>query len=139
MQSAPWEQPGPTWVLFSCAVLNRQTLTRRLKQRPLQRRFLQFPSNGKVRDELLDREVFETLLETRVLMERWRQKYNTVQPHSSLGYRPPAPDAWLSLDDHQTCTQCLRGRENERGSYHLESGVINGGGQWLPRLLAPMT
>jgi putative transposase len=49
--------------------------------------------NGKLRDELLDREVFDTLLEAKVLVERWRQMYNTVRPHSSLGYRPPAPEA----------------------------------------------
>jgi len=49
--------------------------------------------NGKLRDELLDRESFETLLEARVLIERWREHYNTVRPHSSLGYRPPAPEA----------------------------------------------
>ena len=44
--------------------------------------------NGKLRGELLDREVFETLLEARVMIERWRGHYNTVRPHSSLGYRP---------------------------------------------------
>ena len=49
--------------------------------------------NGKLSDELLDREVFDTLLEAKVLIERWRQAYNTVRPHSSLGYRPPAPEA----------------------------------------------
>ena len=49
--------------------------------------------NGKPRDELLDREVFGSLLEARVLIERWREHYNTVRPHSSLGYRPPAPEA----------------------------------------------
>jgi transposase InsO family protein len=48
--------------------------------------------NGKLRDEILNREVFETLLEARVLTERWREHYNTVRPHSSLGYRPPAPE-----------------------------------------------
>ena len=48
---------------------------------------------GKLRDELLDREAFDTLLETQVLVERWRRHYNTVRPHSSLGYRPPAPEA----------------------------------------------
>ena len=48
--------------------------------------------NGKLRDELLDQEVFETLLEARVLIERWRRHDNTVRPHSSLGYRPPAPE-----------------------------------------------
>ncbi len=51
--------------------------------------------NGKLRDELLAREVFDTLLEAKVLVERWRRHYNTVRPHSSLGYRPPAPEAIL--------------------------------------------
>jgi putative transposase len=49
--------------------------------------------NGKLRDELLNREVFDTLLEAKVLIERWRRMYNTVRPHSSLGYRAPAPEA----------------------------------------------
>jgi transposase InsO family protein len=49
--------------------------------------------NGKLGDELLDREIFYTLLEARVLIERWREHYNRVRPHSSLGYRPPAPEA----------------------------------------------
>ena len=49
--------------------------------------------NGKVRDELLNREVFDSLLEAQVLVERWRREYNTVRPHSALGYRPPAPEA----------------------------------------------
>ena len=48
--------------------------------------------NGKLRDELLDREVFNTLAEAQVLIERWRRHYNTVRPHSALGYRPPAPE-----------------------------------------------
>jgi transposase InsO family protein len=49
--------------------------------------------NGKLRDELLNGEVFDTVLEARVLIERWRVRYNTARPHSSLGYRPPAPEA----------------------------------------------
>ena len=49
--------------------------------------------NGKLRDELLDREIFYTLAEAQVLIERWRQHYNGVRPHSSLGYRPPAPES----------------------------------------------
>ena len=49
--------------------------------------------NGKLRDELLDREIFYTLGEAKVLIERWRQEYNTFRPHSSLEYRPPAPEA----------------------------------------------
>jgi transposase InsO family protein len=51
--------------------------------------------NGKLRDELLDREIFYSLREAEVLIERWRRHYNTVRPHSALGYRPPAPEAVL--------------------------------------------
>jgi len=49
--------------------------------------------NGKLRDELLSRETFYTLEEARVLIENWRREYNTIRPHSSLGYCPPAPEA----------------------------------------------
>jgi len=48
---------------------------------------------GKLRDELLDGEIFYTLQEAQVLIERWRREYNQVRPHSALGYRPPAPEA----------------------------------------------
>lgn len=48
--------------------------------------------NGKLRNELLEREIFDTLYESKVLIERWRIHYNTIRPHSSLGYRPPAPE-----------------------------------------------
>ena len=48
--------------------------------------------NGRFRDEFLNCEIFETSLEAQVLIERWRREYNTVRPHSSLGYRPPAPE-----------------------------------------------
>ena len=51
--------------------------------------------NGKMRDELLDREIFFTLEEARVLIALWREEYNHIRPHSALGYRPPAPQAWL--------------------------------------------
>ena len=44
--------------------------------------------NGKFRDELLNGEIFDTLLEAKVLIERWRMEYNTVRPHSALGCRP---------------------------------------------------
>jgi len=60
--------------------------------------------NGKLRDELLNGEIFDTLVEAKVLIERWRQEYNRFRPHSSLGYKPPAPvtksdlapEAWRS-------------------------------------------
>jgi putative transposase len=51
--------------------------------------------NSKLRDELLNGEIFTTLREAQVLIERWRQHYNAVRPHSSLGYRPPAPETVL--------------------------------------------
>jgi transposase InsO family protein len=51
--------------------------------------------NSKLRDELLDGEIFYTLKEAQIVIEGWRQYYNTVRPHSSLGYRPPAPEATL--------------------------------------------
>jgi transposase InsO family protein len=51
--------------------------------------------NGKMRDELLKREVFTTLKEAQVLIEGWRREYNQLRPHSSLGYQPPAPQAVL--------------------------------------------
>jgi putative transposase len=48
--------------------------------------------NGKLRDELLNREIFYTLRAAQVIIEGWRKEYNTSRPHSSLGYRPPAPE-----------------------------------------------
>jgi transposase InsO family protein len=48
-------------------------------------------------DEVLNREVFFTLKEAKVVIEKWRREYNTIRPHSSLHYRPPAPGAILPL------------------------------------------
>jgi putative transposase len=52
--------------------------------------------NSKLRDEFLNGELFYSLKELRVPAERWRVHYNTVRPHSSLGYKPPAPEAQLT-------------------------------------------
>jgi transposase InsO family protein len=52
--------------------------------------------NGKMRDELLDREIFTTFEEAKVLIGQWRREYNQVRPHSALGYHPPAPEAILA-------------------------------------------
>jgi len=49
--------------------------------------------NGKMRDELLAREIFYSLKEAQILIEMWRRQYNTLRPHSAPGYRPPAPAA----------------------------------------------
>ena len=51
--------------------------------------------NGKLRDELLNREIFTILTEAKILIEQWRQEYNHVRPHSALRYRPPAPEAMM--------------------------------------------
>ena len=48
--------------------------------------------NGKLRDELLNGEIFTTLLEAKVLIENWRKEYNQFRPHSSLNYQPSAPE-----------------------------------------------
>jgi putative transposase len=53
--------------------------------------------HGRLRDELLNGELFDTLWEAKVLLEQWRREYNAVRPHSALGYRPPAPEAWSLL------------------------------------------
>ncbi len=60
--------------------------------------------NSKLRDELLDGEIFYSLAEARVVIEAWRVHYNTARPHSSLGYRPPAPEAvhWPSNEGGST-------------------------------------
>lgn len=51
--------------------------------------------NGKLRDELLNGEIFYSLKEATIVIEQWRKHYNTIRPHSSLQYRPPAPQTSL--------------------------------------------
>jgi transposase InsO family protein len=53
--------------------------------------------NGKLRDERLSREISTTLTEAKVLIEQWRREYNRVRPHSSLGYRPSAPEVEIPV------------------------------------------
>jgi transposase InsO family protein len=54
--------------------------------------------NGRFRDELLNGEVFYTLREAQIIIEKWRKHYNTKRPHSALGYRPPAPETIIQMD-----------------------------------------
>lgn len=54
--------------------------------------------NGKLRDELLNREIFTSLAEARILIEGWRKEYNQERPHSALKYRPPAPEAIVLVE-----------------------------------------
>ena len=64
--------------------------------------------NGKLRDELLNGEIFTTLFEAKVLIEDWRQQYNQIRPHSALGYRPPSPETFMPQRNYgQDLTQQL--------------------------------
>ena len=54
--------------------------------------------NSKLRDEILNGEIFYLIEEMRVLAERWRVHYNTIRPHSSLGYRAPVPQTYPALN-----------------------------------------
>jgi transposase InsO family protein len=54
--------------------------------------------NGKLRDECLNVELFNNLMEAKIIIEQWRKHYNTIRPHSSLRYRPPAPVTILPAD-----------------------------------------
>jgi len=53
--------------------------------------------NSKLRDELLDREIFTTLEEAKILIEQWRKEYNQIRPHSAKNYRPPAPETIITM------------------------------------------
>jgi len=54
--------------------------------------------NGRMRDELLNGEIFYSLREAQILIEQWRKHYNTKRPHSALGYRPPAPETIIPME-----------------------------------------
>ena len=58
--------------------------------------------NARMRDELLDGEIFYTLAEARIIIEQWRQHYIKIRPHSALNYRPPAPEAIVPMDPRPT-------------------------------------
>ena len=51
--------------------------------------------NARLRDELLDGEIFYTLREAQIVIESWGRYYNTIRPHASLGYKPPAPEVFV--------------------------------------------
>ena len=58
--------------------------------------------NARFRDELLNGEVFYSLREAQILIERWRKHYNMDRPHSALGYRVPAPEVFIPVDRRPT-------------------------------------
>ena len=71
--------------------------------------------NSKLRDEFLNGEIFYSMKELRVLAGRWRGYYNAARPHSSLGYKPPAPEAWL------TSTNKGHGKVESKKRYHFST------------------
>jgi len=77
--------------------------------------------NGKLRDELLNGEIFYSLKEAQVLVDRWRHHYNTLRPHSALGYRPPAPETVVhhAVD----LPSAAHGLRADRRLHHDHSGL----------------
>ena len=74
--------------------------------------------NARLRDELLDGEIFYSLKEAQVVIESWRRHYNTVRPHQSLGYRPPAPEVF---DQHcRVAVSALVDRSNGHAPTDVE-------------------
>ena len=63
--------------------------------------------NGKLRDELLNGEIFYSLKEAKIVIEQWRRHYNTIRPHSSLRYRPPAPQTLAPPMSHLDGTSAI--------------------------------
>ena len=55
--------------------------------------------NARLRDEPLNGEIFYSLREARIIIERWRRHYNIKRPHSALGYRPPVPETIIALQE----------------------------------------
>ena len=84
--------------------------------------------NGKLRDELLNGEIFDTLWEAKVLIERWRRDYNSIRPHSSLGYRAPGTgsESVLLVCFRSATADEQNSHENNR-TLSLVTGVIRGG------------
>src|SRR4029077_17739425 len=79
-----------------CKTGSRLSERRRLSApgSPWENRFIE-SFNARLRDELLDGEIFYSLAEARIVIESWRRHYNTVRPHGSLGYKPPAPEVFI--------------------------------------------
>lgn len=82
--------------------------------------------NGRLRDELLDGEIFYTLKEAQVIIGNWRQHYNQVRPHSSLGYRPPAPLVRM-IEGAFASAPAPSIMPSQRPNPNLTSGLANGG------------
>ena len=85
--------------------------------------------NSKLRDELLNGEIFTTLREAEVLIENWRKHYNAIRPHSSLNYRPPAPEAVLPPASCPTLRFGQLSLRAEEGRYHSRATDLYSSGR----------
>ncbi len=84
--------------------------------------------NGRLRDEFLNGEIFYTLKEAQVMIGRWRHHYNHIRPHSSLGYKPPAPLARMKEGASATLTATAPSfMLQSPQKTELEPGLNNGG------------
>ncbi len=84
--------------------------------------------NGKLRDELLNGEIFYTLKEAQVLIEWWREEYNEIRPHSALGYRPPAPGRAAHCQGRLRYAPPALARSScNNGRTNIDTGTENGG------------
>jgi len=86
--------------------------------------------NGKLRDECLNQEIFYSLREAQVVIEGWRKEYNTVRPHSSLGYQPPAPATYrptpLTLEQPHALQESLNAPGTKKRAAQACRGVCTG-------------
>jgi len=78
--------------------------------------------NGKLRDELLKGEIFDTVIEARIIIERWRKEYNTRRPHSSLGYLTTKGDASSSCESMCRGNDIALGKPGSQGSPIVVTG-----------------
>lgn len=74
--------------------------------------------NGSLRDELLNGELFYTLIEAKALIENWRCHYNEIRPHSSLDYQPPAPRVVIEEKDKQVLSNHSRKQSEHMDTIH---------------------
>jgi transposase InsO family protein len=82
--------------------------------------------NGRLRDELLNGETFYTLKEAQVILEQWRHHYNHIRPHTSLGYKPPAPMAYIK-EGAFAYAPAPSFMPQQPQKIHLKTGLNNGG------------
>ena len=93
-RSGQWQEEASFFNILVWQKLAEHYADRLKKGSPWENGYIE-SFNGKLRDELLNGEIFTTLTEAKVLTELWRREYNQVRPHSALGYKPPAPEAAL--------------------------------------------